>query len=72
MKKLLETAWVVLKFGWGSASGNHQAGANSVSQVNEVSDMAPTCWFFSGRLRKGTMAPASPSVWEKATPQLLS
>ena len=33
-----------LKIGWGRASGNHQGGAHSMSQVDGVSDMVPTCW----------------------------
>ena len=40
MEKLLETAWVGLKVGCGGVSGNHQGGANRVSQVDGVSDMA--------------------------------
>ena len=42
MEKLLETAQVWLKVGWGRASGNHQGGANSVSQINGDSDVVPT------------------------------
>ena len=30
------------------ASGNHQGGENSVSQVDGVSDMAPACWVCDG------------------------
>ena len=41
MEKPLETAWVGLKVVCGRASGNHQGGANSVSRVDGVSDMAP-------------------------------
>ena len=33
MEKPLETAWVGLKVGCGGASGNHQRGANNVSQA---------------------------------------
>ena len=39
MEKSLETAWVCLEVGWGAALGNHQGGATSVRQVDQVSDM---------------------------------
>ena len=45
-----------------------------MDQVDGVSDMAPTCWLSGsvlGGFRKGTMAFACLSVWEKAVPQLL-
>ena len=45
MENPLETAYVGPKFGWGQVSGNHQSGLNSVSQVDVVSDMVPTCKF---------------------------
>ena len=45
-KNPLETAWVGPKVVWGRASGNHQGGANSVSQVNGVPDMAPACQLY--------------------------
>ena len=41
MEKALETAWVDPQVGWGRASGNHQGGANGVSQVDGDSDIAP-------------------------------
>ena len=74
MEKPLDTVLVGPKVGWGRASGNHQGGENSVSQVDGVSDMAPTCqlWAVGGVLRKGVMAPANTSVWDKAAPQLLA
>ena len=50
MKKPLETAWVGLKVGRGRASGNHQDGASSVSQVNGDSDMALTAGSVGGGL----------------------
>ena len=62
MEKPLETAWVVLKVGWGGVSGNHQGGVNSASQVDGVSDMGPACWFFKGRTPKGTVASGSTSA----------
>ena len=74
MEKPLEIAWVGLKVGWGRTSGNYQGGANSVSQVDGVSEMVPGCQLYGsvgGGIRKGTMASASTSVWEKAVPQLL-
>ena len=40
------------------ASQDLQGGANSVSQVDGVSDMAPACQFCGGGFRKGTMASA--------------
>ena len=52
MEKPLETAWVGQKIGWGRASGNHQGGANSVSQVDGVSDVVPACWLCVGRAQK--------------------
>ena len=42
--------------GWDGVSGDLQGGANSVSQVDGVSDMAPACQFCGGGFRKGTMA----------------
>ena len=44
--------------GWDGVSGDLQGGANSVSQVDGVSDMAPACQFCGGGFRKGTMASA--------------
>ena len=49
-------------------------GANSVSQVVGVSDVAPTCQFCGsarGQFRIGTVASACLSAWEKAAHQLL-
>ena len=43
MEKSLEAAWVDLKVGWGRASENHQGEVNRVSQVDGISDRAPTC-----------------------------
>ena len=74
MEKSLEAAWVDLKVGWGRASENHQGEANSVSQDDGVSDMMLACQLcgsLGGGLRKGIMASASTSVWEKAACQLL-
>ena len=70
MEKPLETAWVGLKVGWGEVSLIHHGGASSVSQVDRVSDMVPACQLCGRGLRKGTVVSASPSVWEKAAPQL--
>ena len=55
----------------GQASGNHKGETNSMSQVDGVSYTAPACWpcgCVRGGLRKGSMAPASTFVWEKAAP----
>ena len=52
MEKPLETACVGLIVGWGRATGDHQGIANSVSQVDGVSYMAPTCWVCAGRAQK--------------------
>ena len=41
MEKPLETAWVGLKVGWDRASGDHQGGANNVTQVDGVSKWLP-------------------------------
>ena len=62
---------------WGDrASGNHQGGANSVSQIDGVSDMVPAASSVAcgagGGLRKATVASASPSVLEKAAPSSLA
>ena len=58
------------QLGWihklgGAVSGDLQGRSNSVIQIDRVSDMAPACRFCGsavGRLRKGTMASASPNV----------
>ena len=52
-------------------SGDLQGGVNCVSQVDGVSDMAPTCQLcvsVVGGLRKGTMASFCLSVWENSVP----
>ena len=61
----LSISWV------GRSLRDLQGRANSVSQVDGVSDMAPACRLcgFMGRgLRKGIVASACLSVWEKAVP----
>ena len=73
MEKSLLTAWVGLEVGWDRVSGDLQDGANSVSQVDGVSDRAPACWpcdSMAEEFRKGIMASAHLFVWEKAVPQL--
>lgn len=40
MKKVL----VELQIRWGMVSGNHEAGANNVSQVDGDTGMTPVCW----------------------------
>lgn len=53
--------------GWGRVSGNHQGGPNSVSEVDGASYlMEPSAGSLGIDLIKGTMAPASISLWEKA------
>ena len=69
MEKTLEMAWVGLQVAWVRVPGNHQGGMNSVNQVNEDSDMAPTCRVGRG-LRKGLMASARTFVWQKLFLQL--
>ena len=62
-----------LEVGWDVVSGDLQGGANSVNQVDRVSDMAPSCLFCGsvwGGFRKGMMASALLFIWEKAIPQL--
>ena len=54
--------------GWGGASEIHYSGANSVSQVDGDSDMAPTWALSGGRVRKGTMVSASTSVPPSSRP----
>ena len=74
MKKPLEIVGVGLKVGWDMVSGNHQRGANSVSQVDGVLDMVPACQlcgYLHRGLRKGTMASASTFVREKAAPLIV-
>ena len=54
---------------WDKVSRDLQGGANSVSQVHGVSNMAPTCQLcgsVKGGLRKGTLASTCCTVWEKA------
>ena len=54
------------------SQGVSRAGKN-ISQVDGVSDMTPTysiCGSVEAGLRKGAMASACLSVWEKAVPQL--
>ena len=58
MEKQLEWA---LNLGGMGVSEDLQGGANSVSWVDRVSDMAPVCWLCGsvrGVFRKGTMASA--------------
>ena len=52
MERPLKTAWASPRVGRGGASGNHQGGGNSVSQVDEASDMAPTCPLCGSRAQK--------------------
>ena len=60
-----------LKVGWGRVSGNHQGKANSDSQVDGDQIWCPLAGSLGKGLRKGIMAFASTSVWEKvATPAL--
>ena len=70
MEKPLKTVWVAPEVEWGRAAGNYQGGANSVSQVDGVSEMAPACWPCGslGRAPKGIAASVITSVWGKAAP----
>lgn len=43
MKKFLKAAWVGPQIGWGGVSRNHQGGVNSISYVDENSEVVPTC-----------------------------
>ena len=70
MEKPLESAWVDLKAAWGRASRNQEGGANSVSQVDGVSDMAPACSLYKGKAQKRNSGLCHTSDWEKAAPQL--
>ena len=68
------TPWVGRKLGGAEPQGFLMVGANSVSWVDGVSDMAPACQLYGsveGWLRKGTMASAHLSVREKTVPQFL-
>ena len=54
---------------WVGVSGSHQGGANSESQVDGNSNMAPACWLRGcGERgpRKGLMASVNTLVWEKS------
>lgn len=64
MENPLGTALVSLKVGCGGVSGNHQGGANSVSQDGGDSAIAPACWLcvyvcVGEGSRKRTVASAS-------------
>lgn len=74
MEKPVKVAWVDLEVGWGEVSGNHQNGVNGVSQIDGNSVMVPACQcrLGEGRLKKGTMASTSTSIWEKAATPALS
>ena len=71
MEKSLLRAWMDPLSWMGWRSEDLQGGANDVSQVDGVSDMAPACQLcgsVAGRFSKGTMASTHLSVWEKAVP----
>ena len=51
-------------------SADLHSGANSVSQVDGISDKGPFCQLLKGGLKKGTMASAHLSIWEKTVPKL--
>ena len=74
MEKIQGTAWMGQKIGWRRASGNHQGGANIVSQVDGDSDMAPACDFVAllgeDSEKEQWLLPALPSR-RKLPPQLL-
>ena len=64
------TTWVGMYFGWDWVSGVSRVG----KMVLKKSYMAPTCWLHGsmrGGFKKGTVASAHLSVWEKAIHQLL-
>ena len=73
MEKLLEMVWMGPQVEWGRVSGNHQGGANSVSQVDGVSNMVPkyALWLYMGRTHKRSNGPCQQIYLEKAIPQLL-
>ena len=63
MEKSLLTAWVGLWIGWDRVSGDLQGEANIISQVDGVSDMAPTCRLCGsvvGRVQKRDSGPCLP------------
>ena len=66
MEKPLYTVWVPTwvgpKFRWGRASENHQGRANSVSQVDAVSDMVvPACLYVrEGLFKEQWLLPSLP------------
>ena len=68
MEKPVLIAWVDPWVGWGRASGIHQGRAKS--QFCEVSYGACCSVALWWGLRKGTMASAISSVWEKAVTHL--
>ena len=65
MGKSQLTVWVGPCVGWDRVSGDLHGGANSVSQVDGVSNMAPAfqlCATIGGGLRKEAMASAYLSI----------
>ena len=58
------------KVGWAGVSGNHQGGANR--SMGSRIWCPPACSVGLGMLSRGTTAPASTSVWEKAAPSALT
>ena len=67
--------------GWDGVSGDLQIRANSVSQIDRISDVAPAyqlCGSVVGGFRTGTVSSGSEkkqglarlSAWEKADPHL--
>ena len=66
MEQPLEMTWVGSQAGMGGVSGNHQGGANSVSEIS--ADSEPDGGSAGKMLRKGTMAFANTPIWTKAVP----
>ena len=67
-----KAAWVDPQVGWDRVSGDLQGGSNSVSQVDEVSNMALAYWLCGSLregFRKGTMACAHLNARHLSLPQ---
>ena len=70
--KAMETAWVVLKAGWSRTSGNHLGGANSMSQVDGVSDVELACWLCGDKALKRKNGLCQPFFLGKRCPPALA
>ena len=68
VEKPLEIAPVGLQVGWVGVLRNHQGQVNGVARLMETQIWRMTGSSLGRGLRKGTVASASTSIWEKAAP----